>query len=95
MVADYIFLSVFCQIVFEVINNSQYFHDNNIMGTTNKKSQNKLIKSKKYQGVYSKITTNNYKMYYIAYKNRNGNYRCYKVVLKSSGIMEVLENKFN
>ena len=60
------------------------FHDNNIM----EKSSNKLIKSKKYQGIYSKNITND-KMYYIAYKNSNGNYSRYKVGLKSSGITEL------
>jgi len=49
---------------------------------------NKLIKSKKYAGVYYKDTINNDKIYYIAYKNSNGNYSKYKVGLKSSGITE-------
>jgi len=55
----------------------------------NTKKSNKLIKSKKYQGIYSKDTSNNDKMYYIAYKNANGNYSRYKVGLKSSGITEI------
>jgi len=86
MVADYIFLSVFCQIVFEIINNSLIIHDNNIMETT--KKSNKLIKSKKYQGIYHKDASND-RMYYIAYKNSNGNYSRYKVGLKSSCITEL------
>ncbi len=49
---------------------------------------NKQIKSKKYAGVYYKDTSNNDKIYYIAYKNSNGNYSKYKVGLKSSGITE-------
>jgi len=49
---------------------------------------NKLVKSKKYAGVYYKDTINNDKIYYIAYKNSNGNYSKYKVGLKSSGITE-------
>lgn len=48
---------------------------------------NKLIKSKKYQGIYYKDIPNDRK-YYIAYKNSNGNYSKYKVGLKSSGINE-------
>ena len=51
-------------------------------------TKNKHIKSKKYQGVYYKDTSNNDKIYYIAYKNSNGNYSKYKVGLKSSGITE-------
>ena len=49
---------------------------------------NKLIKSKKYAGVYYKSTSNNDKIFYIAYKNSNGNYSKYKVGLSSSGITE-------
>lgn len=49
----------------------------------------KLIKSKKYAGIYYKYTSNNDKIYYIAYKNSNGNYSKYKVGLKSSGINEL------
>jgi len=52
------------------------------------KSSNKLIKFKKYKGIYYKYTTND-KMYYIAYKNANGNYSRYKVGIKSSGITEL------
>ena len=47
------------------------------MGNT-KKSSNKLIKSKKYKGIYHKDSTND-RMYYIAYKNTHGNYSRYKV----------------
>jgi len=57
------------------------------MKNTNK-SSNKLIKSKKYKGIYPKETSND-KMYYIAYKNSNGNYSLYKVGLNSSGITEL------
>lgn len=49
------------------------------------KLSNKLIKSKKYKGIYHKDATND-RMYYIAYENSNGNYSRYKVGLKSSGI---------
>ena len=49
---------------------------------------NKHIKSKKYSGVYYKDIPNNDKIYYIAYKNSNGNYSKYKVGLQSSGINE-------
>jgi len=52
-----------------------------------KKQHNKLIKSKKYQGIYYKDTLND-KIFYIAYKNSNGNYSKYKVGLQSSGINE-------
>ncbi len=58
------------------------------MENTNQKQSNKLIKSKKYVGVYFKDTTNNDKIYYIAYKNSNGNYNKYKVGLQSTGINE-------
>jgi len=54
----------------------------------NKQTPNKLIKSKKYQGIYYKNTSNNDKIFYIAYKNSNGNYSKYKVGLQSSGISE-------
>ncbi|MFA6144160.1 MAG: hypothetical protein WCW84_05125 [Sulfurimonas sp.] len=50
--------------------------------------ENKLIKSLKYQGVYSKKLPNNETMLYIAYTNANGNYSKYKVGLKSAGISE-------
>lgn len=51
--------------------------------------QNKLIKSKKYQGVYTKyLPKTNDTAIYIAYCNKNGNYSRYKVGLKSSGITE-------
>ena len=53
-----------------------------------KNTNNKLIKSKKYSGVYYKDTILD-RMYYIAYKNSNGNYSKYKVGCKSSGITEV------
>ena len=55
--------------------------------TTILKNSNKLIKSKKYPGVYYK-ETNIDKIYYIAYKNSNNNYSKYKVGTKSSGISE-------
>ena len=58
------------------------------MEKTNIKQSNKLIKSKKYQGIYYKDTINNDKIYYIAYKNSNGNYSKYKVGLQSTGINE-------
>ena len=57
------------------------------MENTNK-SSNKLIKSKKYKGIYHKDTAHD-RMYYIAYKNANGNYTRYKVGLKSSAITEL------
>ena len=53
----------------------------------NNRTKNKLIKSKKYQGIYYKDTPID-RIYYIAYKNSNGNYSKYKVGLKSSGITE-------
>ena len=53
-----------------------------------KNTNNKLIKSKKYSGVYYKDTILD-RIYYIAYKNSNGNYSKYKVGCKSSGITEV------
>ncbi len=54
-----------------------------------KSTSNKLIKSKRYQGIYYKDTpTTNDKIFYIAYKNSNGNYSKYKVGLASSGINE-------
>ena len=53
-----------------------------------KNTNNKLIKSKKYSGVYYKDTVLD-RIYYIAYKNSNGNYSKYKVGCKSSGITEV------
>ena len=51
-------------------------------------TQTKLIKSKKYSGVYYKDTSLD-RVYYIAYKNSNGNYSKYKVGCKSSGITEI------
>ena len=42
------------------------------------KTSTKLIRSKKYKGIYYKYTTND-NMYYITYKNANGNYSRYKV----------------
>ena len=49
--------------------------------------QNKLFKSKKYAGVYYKETPID-RVYYIAYKNSNGNYSKYKIGTKTSGITE-------
>jgi len=43
---------------------------------------------KKDKGIYHKDMLND-RMYYIAYKNANGNYSRYKVGLKSSGITEL------
>jgi integrase len=48
---------------------------------------NKLLKSKKYQGVYYKDTKID-RIYYIAYKNADNNYSKYKVGTKTSGITE-------
>ena len=57
------------------------------MESTTQNSTTKLIKSKKYSGVYYKDTPLD-RIYYIAYKNSNGNYSKYKVGCKSSGISE-------
>lgn len=53
-----------------------------------KPTSNKMILSRKYSGVYSKLLPNNQVMMYIAYKNSNGNYSKYKVGIKSSTITE-------
>jgi len=47
-------------------------------------NSNKLIKSKKYQGVYTKLLKNNQTALYIAYTNDKGQYNKYKVGIKDN-----------
>ena len=57
----------------------------------NTKKSNKLIKSKKYKGIYHKDTAND-RMYYIVCKNTNGKYIRYKVGFKYQTNLDIIYN---